>query len=88
MRCAVAPAPRPRADSEAYHAAGVRAGPARYILSLDVDLFEACVINRHWYGENSRRHGRRQELFKDLAVAQRRFGEVQAYLLKKRLLAA
>ena len=57
-------------------------GQRRYILCLDVDLFEACVINRHWYGENSRRHGRRQELFKDLAVAQRRFGEVQAYLLK------
>ena len=38
-------------------------GQRRYILSLDVDLFEACVINRHWYGDNSRRHGRRQELF-------------------------
>ena len=58
-------------------------GHRRYTLSLDVDLFEACVINRHWYGENSRRHGRRQELFKDLAGAQRRFGEVQAYLLKR-----
>ena len=58
-------------------------GHRRYILSLDVDLFEDCVLNRHWYGENSRRNGRRQELIKDLAIAQRRFGEVQAYLLKR-----
>ena len=58
-------------------------GNRRYILSLDVDRFEACVIYRHWYGDHSRRHRRRQELFKDLAVAQRRFGEVQAYLLKR-----
>jgi hypothetical protein len=58
-------------------------GHRRYIISLGVDLFEACVINRHWYGLNSRRHGRRQELFADLEVARRRFGEVMAYLIKR-----
>ena len=58
-------------------------GTRRYILSLDVDLFEACVINRHWYGETSRRHGRRQELFTDLELAKTRYTVVQAYLLKR-----
>jgi len=48
-------------------------GKRRYILSLDVDLFDACVINRHWYGETNRRHGRRQELFTDLDLAKVRF---------------
>lgn len=57
-------------------------GPRRYILTLDVDLFEVCVINRHWYGENRRRQGHRQELFANLRVAQRRFVAVKAYLLK------
>ena len=36
-------------------------GHRRYLLSLDVDLFNAIVINRHWYGPGSRRHGRRRE---------------------------
>ena len=58
-------------------------GKRRYILSLDVDLFDACVINRHWYGETNRRHGRRQELFTDLDLAKVRFTAVQAYLLKR-----
>lgn len=53
------------------------------ILSLDVNLFEGCVINRHWYGQSSRRHGRRQELFADLEVARRRFVNVMAYLIKR-----
>jgi len=58
-------------------------GTRRYILSLDVDLFEACVINRHWYGETHRRHGRRQELFTDLGSASARFTAVQAYLVSR-----
>ena len=58
-------------------------GKRRYILSLDVDLFEACVINRHWYGETRGRHGRRQELFTDLELAKSRYTVVQAYLLKR-----
>ena len=58
-------------------------GKRRYILSLDIDLFEACVINRHWYGETNRRHGRTQELFTDLGVAKSRFTAVQAYLVSR-----
>ena len=58
-------------------------GKRRYIFSLDVDLFDACVINRHWYGETNRRHGRRQELFTDLDLAKVRVTAVQAYLLKR-----
>jgi hypothetical protein len=57
-------------------------GARRYDLSLDVDLFDAIVLTRHWYGENSRRHGRRQELFTDMAQAQARFSAVRVYLLK------
>lgn len=57
-------------------------GARRYDLSLEVDLFDAIVLTRHWYGENSRRHGRRQELFKDMAKAQARFAAVRSYLLK------
>lgn len=58
-------------------------GKRRYILSLDVDLFDACVINRHWYGESNRRHGRKQELFADSVNASLRFAAVTTYLLKR-----
>lgn len=57
-------------------------GHRRYLLSLDVDLFNAIVINRHWYGPGSRRHGRRQELFDCDSLARARFEAVTEYLLK------
>lgn len=56
-------------------------GPRRYILALDVDLFDEVVITRHWYGDDSRYHGRRQELFERLDVAAERFDAVTRYLL-------
>lgn len=57
-------------------------GHRRYLLSLDVDLFNAIVINRHWYGQGSRGHGGLQELFGCDAQARARFEAITQYLLK------
>lgn len=58
-------------------------GSRRYSLDLDVDLFGGVVLTRHWYGDDNRRHGRRQELLADLGAGQARFEAVCAYLLKR-----
>lgn len=57
-------------------------GSRRYLLNLEKDLFGAVVLTRHWYGEDSRRHGRLQELIADLETGQARFDSVRAYLLR------